>query len=69
MLTPDNNHEAVQQSILGSIEEFEKNNPEIVEAMGVMNMSMVQYLTAMESVRGGQSVSYSSSAHIPIQHI
>ncbi|MGB6942534.1 MAG: hypothetical protein WBE37_09085 [Bryobacteraceae bacterium] len=59
--------EEIQLTIVGDIEEFRKNNPEIIAAMEVMNMSMTDYLQAMESVRGGQTYSYSAASHIPIQ--
>ena len=60
--------EEIQLTIVGDIEEFRKNNPEIIAAMEVMNMSMTDYLQAMESVRGGgKTDSYSAASHIPIQ--
>jgi len=59
--------EELQQSVLGDIEAFRENNPQIVEAMEVMNMAMADYLEVMDSVRGVATSSCSSSAEIPLQ--
>ena len=59
--------EAMQQKVVGEIEEFAKANPEIIEAMEVMNMSMPDYLQAMESVRATETFSCSSSSDLPLQ--
>ena len=52
--------DVLQEEVLKAMSEFAKNNPEIIEAMQVMNMSIADYLQAMESALGGQTVSYSS---------
>ena len=53
--------EQMQESIVGRMEEFSRDNPEIIEAMQVMNMSMPDYLQAIQSVREGETFSCSSS--------
>jgi hypothetical protein len=59
--------EAIQRTVVEDIEEFAKNNPEIIEAMKVMNISMPDYLQAMESVRAAETFSCSSSSDLPLQ--
>jgi hypothetical protein len=57
--------DVLQEEVLRAMNEFAKNNPELMEAMNVMNMSLADYLRAMECARGGQTVSYSSN--LPLQ--
>jgi hypothetical protein len=57
--------DVLQEEVLKAMSEFAKNNPEIIEALQVMNMSLADYLQAMECTRGGQTVSYSS--YLPLQ--
>jgi hypothetical protein len=39
---------------------FSAQNPEIIEAMAVMNIALPDYLQAVEAIRGGQTMSASS---------
>lgn len=59
--------ETFQENMVSNIEQFSKDHPEIIEAMKVMNMSMADYIEAMDSVRGGQTFSSSSFCPIPTQ--
>ncbi len=52
--------EELQDEIVKAMDDFAKLNPEIAQAMQVMNMSLADYLQAMEAARGGQTASYSS---------
>jgi hypothetical protein len=60
-------NEKLQEALLSAVEEFSRENPQIIEAMQVMNMSMNDYLQAMESARGGQSASFTPIYHAPLQ--
>jgi hypothetical protein len=60
-----NSFESLQEGIVKEIEQFSKDNPEIVEAMKVMNMSMDDYIQAMDSVRATQTFSCSSFTQLP----
>ena len=59
--------EEIQQRVVGEMEGFAKANPEIIEAMRVMNMSMPDYLQALESVRAAETFSCSSTSDLPLQ--
>src|ERR1035438_7669253 len=43
--------QTVQDTVLEKIEVFSQNNPEIVEALGLMNLTMADYLQAVEAIR------------------
>jgi hypothetical protein len=58
--------EAAQEAILEQIRDFSARNPQITEALEVMNLSMADYLQALETLRGGQTVSCSPSARLPL---
>jgi hypothetical protein len=57
---------AAQEAILKEIQDFSSRNPQIMEALEVMNLSLTDYLQALEAMRGGQIVSCSPSAHLPL---
>jgi hypothetical protein len=59
--------EALQDSLLSEIERFSNENPEIVEAMKVMNMSMADYIAAMDSVRIPETFSSSTDMRLPAE--
>jgi len=59
--------EELQDQIVEGMAEFSRNNPEIVEAMQVMNMSMTDYLQAIQSVREAETFSCSSHSDVPLQ--
>ena len=59
--------EALQESVVREIEQFSTDHPEIMEAMQVMNMSIADYIEAMDSVRARQTFSCSSFSHLPTQ--
>jgi hypothetical protein len=61
----NNTSDVLQEEVVKAMDEFAKANPEIIEAMRVMNMSLADYLQAMECARGGLTVSYSS--YLPVQ--
>jgi hypothetical protein len=68
MPEPDNEScQTVQDTVLKQMEVFSQNNPEIVEALGLMNLTMADYLQAVEAIRGGQTFSCSSSSRLPFQ--
>lgn len=54
--------EDIQQGVVEGMAEFSRNNPEIVEAMQVMNMSMPDYLQAIQAVREAETFSCSSDS-------
>jgi hypothetical protein len=51
---------AIQEQIVKQMQDFSAKNPQIAEALEVMNMSVADYLQAMEAIRGGQTVSCST---------
>ena len=56
----------LQDRIIKGMKDFEAENPLITEALAVMNITMADYLQAMESLRGDQIVSASVYvAHAP----
>jgi hypothetical protein len=57
--------ESLQEEMLKKMQEFSRSNPEIMEAMDVMNMSMADYIEAMDSVRSTQIFSCSTSSRLP----
>jgi hypothetical protein len=54
------NPQELQNMAVAAMTQFLRENPEIEEAMQIMNMSLSDYLQAMESVRTGPTVSYST---------
>ena len=58
--TTSEDEQDLQAKIVNSMREFAAQNPAITEAMAVMNMTMPEYLQAIEAIRGGQIVSASS---------
>lgn len=46
--------------------EFERSNPELAEAMKVMNMSLAEYLSALHYMREGGQLGTSSDHAIPL---
>ncbi|MGA2267446.1 MAG: hypothetical protein ABSH44_03150 [Bryobacteraceae bacterium] len=55
-----------QEVILKEMQDFSASNPQIMEALEAMNQSLADYLQALETIRGGQTVSCSPSAHLPL---
>jgi hypothetical protein len=53
--------------LLQRIEEFRAANPEITEALSVMNMTMSDYLVAIDAMQGRQVFSASAQVEIPLQ--
>jgi len=66
----DNTSEEVkdmQARVVQGMAEFSASNPEIAEALAVMNMTMPDYIRALEAIRGGHIVTTSAYAQIPVQ--
>ena len=59
--------EELQEEVVEGMAEFARNNPEIIEAMRVMNMSMPDYLQAIQSVREAETFSCSSHSSLPFE--
>ncbi len=57
----------LQDDVVRQMQEFSSENPQIVEALGVMNMTMPDYFTALDAIRGADIVSFSSSVNIPFE--
>lgn len=57
----------LQARIVESMEEFSAQEPAITEALAVMNMTMPDYVRAMDAIRGGQVVSVSAYSTVPLQ--
>ena len=51
----------LQDRILQKMKEFSAQNPAIAEAMAVMNMTMPEYLEALDAIHGPRIVSGSSA--------
>jgi hypothetical protein len=56
----------LQERLVSSIEEFSAANPTITEALAVMNMTLPDYVQAMESIHGAQVFPASSYVALPI---
>ncbi len=56
----------MQARVLQRIQEFSIENPTIEEAVAVMNMTMPDYLLALDTIRGGNVVSASASVEFPL---
>jgi DNA-directed RNA polymerase specialized sigma subunit len=59
--------DAVQAHIIREMQEFSTKNPQIAEALEVMNISLAEYLQAMEAIRGGQTISCSPFGDVQLQ--
>jgi len=57
----------MQSVIVQRMNDFSAENPTIVEALTVMNMTMPDYFQAMDAIRGGQIASVSSYAPLPVE--
>ena len=55
-----------QEAVLNGIRDFSAKNPEIIEALAVMNLSMADYLQALAAIKGTETASCSPSAHVPL---
>lgn len=60
MVTPE--AERAAQVLRESIEAFEREHPEIVEAMKVMGVTLPQYLQTLAALRGIPSVTTGTSS-------
>jgi len=58
--TTNEDIQALQARIVEGMAAFSAQNPEIIEAMAVMNIALPDYLQAVEAIRGGQTMSASS---------
>jgi len=56
--------EALQEAVVERMRELSEGNPEIVEAMRVMNMSMPDYLQALQAVREVDTFSCSADSNL-----
>lgn len=65
------NHEPedLQEQLIRSMADFARENPEIAEAMNVMNMTMPEYFQAIDALRGGQVVAASSLTPFPLVEV
>lgn len=54
------NLQELQARIVKDMERFAAQNPTIAEALAVMNLTMPEYMRAIEAIRGGEIVSASS---------
>jgi len=57
--------QGLQDQIAQQMKDFVAENPDIGEAMAVMNMTMPDYYLAMESIRGDRVIS--ASVYVPVQ--
>jgi hypothetical protein len=59
--------EDVQARIEQSLKEFSESNPAIAEALSVMNMTMSEYVQAMDAIQGRQILPASTYVSLPVQ--
>jgi hypothetical protein len=56
----------LQARIVRRMEEFSVENPAIAEALAVMNMTMPEYVQAIDAIHGGQVFPASAYIALPL---